>query len=604
MTLLASCESPLAPVVTEVERLEVSPPVLTMSEGGEATLIARVYGADDALLPAANVFWSTQDRAVVTVNQNGFVTAVAAGTAQIAASSGGQSRTIAVTVSPRPIALVRITPPAGNVVIGQTLTLHGEALDGTGAIIANRPLEWTSSAPTIATVNNAGVVTGVTVGQTTISATGEGKVGTSIVSVLPTSVASITIQPNGGTIPAGATLPLTATTRDAAGQPLAGRPVEWRSSSDAIATVSSLGLVTAISAGSVTVTASSPGAGPNGTTPTATVTVTVLIAPVATAVLLPSPTGVLVGRTVALTLNLFDAGGEPLSAAGRTVSWSTSNAAVATVNTSGVVTGVATGSATITATVTTPGQSGTIQAAAQVTVSSQPVASVAVTPSSGTVHVGYNRTFVAVARDSTGQLLPGRAMLWTSSNQAIATVDAVTGVVTGVSLGNVQIRATSEGVQGGSNVTVDLVSVSSVSVTPPTATLTPSTDGATHGPTQGFGGEHHSGTRVRRPDHGVDEHHTGGGHRQRHRPGHRRSAGRVHRGRDHWRDLRPVIDHGQRTAQREPAGRRDPAFGHDAKRRGVRGPAGNPVEGCAGEQRADARRDHPGGHHGALARAR
>src|SRR6188768_2916912 len=307
MTLLASCESPLAPVVTEVERLEVSPPVLTMSEGGEATLIARVYGPDDVLLPAANVFWSTQDRAVVTVNQNGFVTAVAAGTAQIAASSGGQSRTIAVTVSPRPIALVRITPPAGNVVIGQTLTLQGEALDGTGAIIANRSLAWASSAPTIATVNNAGVVTGVTVGQTTISATGEGKVGTSIVSVLPTSVASITIQPNGGTIPAGATLPLTATTRDAAGLPLVGRPVEWRSSSDAIATVSSLGLVTAISAGSVTVTASSPGAGPNGTTPTATVTVTVLIAPVATAVVLPSPTGVLVGRTVALTLNLFDA---------------------------------------------------------------------------------------------------------------------------------------------------------------------------------------------------------------------------------------------------------------------------------------------------------
>jgi uncharacterized protein YjdB len=473
MTLLASCESPLAPDVTEVERLEVTPPVLTMSEGGEATLIARVYGPDDELLPAAHVFWSTQDRAVVTVNQVGLVTAVSAGTAQIAASSGGQSRTIAVTVSPRPIALVRISPPAGNVVVGQTLTLQGEALDGTGAIIANRSLEWASTAPTIATVNNAGVVTGVTVGQTTISATGEGKVGTSIVSVLPTAVASITIQPNGGTIPAGASLALTATPRDASGQPLAGRTIEWRSSSDAIATVSSLGLVTAISPGSVTVTASSPGAGPNGTTPTATVTVTVLIAPVASAVLLPSPTGVLVGRTVVLTLNLFDAGGEPLSTAGRTVTWSTSNAAVATVNSSGVVTGVAVGSATVTATVTTPGQPGTIQAAAQVAVSSQPVASVVVSPASGTVHVAYSRLFLGVARDSTGQTLPGRAFVWTSSNQAVATVDASTGLVTGVSQGNVEIRATSEGKQGVANVVIDLVPVSSVLVTPPTATMTP-----------------------------------------------------------------------------------------------------------------------------------
>ena len=472
MTLLASCESPLAPDVTEVEHLEVTPPVLTMSEGGEATLIARVYGPDDALLPAANVFWSTQDRAVVTVNQNGLVTAVAAGTAQIAASSGGQSRTIAVTVSPRPIALVRITPPAGNVAVGQTLTLQGEALDGTGAIIPNRSLEWTSTAPTIATVSNAGVVTGVTIGQTTISATGEGKVGTSIVSVFPTLVTSITIQPDGGIIPAGATLALTATPRDAGGQPLAGRQVSWRSSNDAIATVSSAGLVTAISPGTVTVTASATGAGPNGSTPSATVNVTVLVAPVASAVVVPSSTAVLVGRTVTLTLNLFGAGGAPLSIAGRTVTWSTSNAAVATVNSSGVVTGLAVGAATVTVTVTTPGQPGTVMGTAQVNVSSQPVASVVVTPSSGTVHVGYNRTFVGVARDSNGQPLPGRVILWTSSNQAVATVDAATGVVTGVSQGTVQIRATSEGVQGEASVVIDLVPVSSVLVTPPTATLT------------------------------------------------------------------------------------------------------------------------------------
>ena len=179
------------------------------------------------------------------------------------------------------------------------------------------------------------------------------------------------------------------------------------------------------------------------------------------------------GRTVVLTLNLFDAGGEPLSTAGRTIGWSTSNAAVATVNASGVVTGVAVGPATITATVTTPGQSGTIQAAAQVTVSSQPVASVVVIPASGTLHVGYSRPFIGLARDSTGQALQGRGFVWTSSNQAVATVDAATGLATGVSQGNVVIRATSEGVQGVANVVVDLVPVSSVLVTPPTATLTP-----------------------------------------------------------------------------------------------------------------------------------
>ena len=470
--LLASCDSPFAPDVQEVGRLEVTPPVLTMVLGGAATLVARVYDAADNILPEAKVFWSTQDPTVVAINQLGVVTAVGAGTGQLAASSGGLSRTIAVTVSQPPIALVRITPPAGNVVIGATLTLVGEALDGTGTVLPNRPLEWSSSAPAIATVNASGVVTGVSVGQSTISATGEGRTGTAIVTVFPSPVSSITITPNGGSVAAGATMLFTATPRDAAGQALTGRTLEWRSSNDAVATVSASGLLTAISPGVVTVTVSAPNGGPNGTTPTASVNVTVLIEPVASAVIVPGMASVQIGASATLTVNLFNGSGEPVSTTGRTIAWSTGNATIASVNSLGVVTGVALGTATITATVTTPGQAGTVVATAQVTVSNQPVASVTIAPTPATVHVGYSRLFIATVRNNAGQTLLGRAVVWTSTNQAIATVDQ-SGLVTGVSAGSVQIQATSEGVQGTSLVTIDLVAVSSVSVTPPSATIMP-----------------------------------------------------------------------------------------------------------------------------------
>jgi uncharacterized protein YjdB len=176
---------------------------------------------------------------------------------------------------------------------------------------------------------------------------------------------------------------------------------------------------------------------------------------------------------VLLTVNLFDVGGKPLSTVGRTIAWSSSNVAVATVNSSGTATGVAVGSATNTATITTPGQTAAVLASVQLTVSNQPVASVLVTPNPATVHVGYGGQFTAVPRDAAGLPLIGRGILWTSSDQAIASVDASTGVVTGVSQGSVQIRATSEGVQGFANVTIDLVPVSSVTVTPPSATLMP-----------------------------------------------------------------------------------------------------------------------------------
>jgi len=473
LTLLASCDSPFAPDVEEVTRLDVTPAVLTLAVGGNATLIARVYGAGGVLLPTARVFWSSQDLTVVTIDQNGGVSAVGAGTAQIAASSGGQSRTIAVTVAPRPIALVRINPPAASVVAGQTLALQGEALDGTGAILPNRLLEWTTSAPEIATVNGTGLVTGVSIGQATISATGEGKTGTSIVTVLRTPVANITVTPDGGSLQAGATLALTATARDAGGQPLTGRPLLWTSSNDAVATVSSSGLLTAISPGTVTITVSAPGEGPNGTTPSTSVLVNVLIEQVANAMIVPSTLSLQVGQDFGLTINLFNTSGDPLSPQGRTIDWNSSNPAVATVNSSGMVTGVTVGNATITSTITTPGQAGSIQATAQIIVSNQPVVAVEVVPNPAVVHVGYSRQFAAITRNSAGQPLPGRPVVWTSSNQSVATVDQGSGVVSGVSQGQAQIRATSEGIVGVANVSIDLVAVSTVGVLPGSATLTP-----------------------------------------------------------------------------------------------------------------------------------
>jgi uncharacterized protein YjdB len=425
IVLLGSCDSPFDPNVEEVTRIEINPPVLTMVVGGNTTLTARVYGAGDNLLPAATVFWSSQNPDVVTITQEGVATALASGTAQIAASAGGQSRTIAVTVSQVPIFLVRISPPAGNVVVGSTLTLTGEALDGTGAVLPNRVLEWSSSAPQIASVNGTGVVTGVSTGEATISATGEGKTGTALVTVFPSPIATISIAPNGGSLPAGATQLFVATPRDAGGQELTGRTLEWRSSNDAVATISSSGLLTAISPGTVTVTVSAPGGGPGGTTPTASVQVTVLIEPVVTAVIVPSSASVQVGQTVPLTVNLFNSAGDPLSAAGRTITWSSSAMAVATISASGGVTGVAVGTATITARVTTTGQAGAVQGTAQVTVTNQPAANLVITtqpPASANSGQVLSTSPVVQLKDGSGNNVSQAGVAITASVQPSAGV--------------------------------------------------------------------------------------------------------------------------------------------------------------------------------------
>src|SRR5206468_1460167 len=143
-----------------------------------------------------------------------------------------------------------------------------------------------------------------------------------------------------------------------------------------------------------------------------------------------------VGGTRQLSAVTKDAAGNTLT--GRVVTWASSNTAVATVNSSGLVTAAGAGSATIT--VTSEGKSGT----AAITVTVVPVAAVTVSPASARLVVGGTRQLSAVTKDAAGNTLTGRVVTWSSSNPAVATVSA-SGLVSGVAAGSASITATSEG---------------------------------------------------------------------------------------------------------------------------------------------------------------
>jgi uncharacterized protein YjdB len=217
---------------------------------------------------------------------------------------------------------------------------------------------WTSADNQVASVDVAGLVTGVAPGgPVTITASGGGSSGTASVTVTPPPVASVTVEPAEGSVHVAWTLQLTATLRDAAGNILTGRTVTWSSDNTSLATVSSDGLVTGVAAGGpVTITATSEGV-------SGTAAITVTLAPVETVEVTPATSTVQVGGTRQLTATLRDANGNVLT--GRAVSWSSSDAAIATVSQSGLVTGVVVGGP-VTITASSEGKSGT----AEVTVTS------------------------------------------------------------------------------------------------------------------------------------------------------------------------------------------------------------------------------------------
>jgi uncharacterized protein YjdB len=178
--------------------------------------------------------------------------------------------------------------------------------------------------------------------------------------------------------------------------------------------------------------------------------------------IVPSRTTVLVGSTIPLQALVQDPGGKTIPATD--VFWSVQNPNIATISSAGVVTGVALGSTQVAASVN--GTSGI----ATITVSQAAVATVTVTPSQLPLSVGQTTQLAATVKDGGGNLLNGRAVSWSSSNTAAATVSSQ-GLVTAVAKGSATITATSEGKSGTGSVTVTVVPVGSVAVSPSNPSL-------------------------------------------------------------------------------------------------------------------------------------
>src|SRR5262249_32569168 len=145
--------------------------------------------------------------------------------------------------------------------------------------------------------------------------------------------ATVTVAPSTSSVAVASTVSLSATLKNANNTTLTGRIMTWSVDNSSIATVTSAGVVTNVASGTATVTATS-----EDKSETATVTVTAAgPAPVATVTIAPSTSTVRISALNALFATLKNAAGNTLT--GRTVTWSSSNSAVASVNSNGVVTG-------------------------------------------------------------------------------------------------------------------------------------------------------------------------------------------------------------------------------------------------------------------------
>ena len=157
-------------------RIAITPTTVNLTASGQTRqLTAVVYDQRDRVVDGAAVSWSSGDSTVATVNDEGLVTARANGSAVIIATSGNAkgSATIVVAIivdvpTPTRIAVsptsVELTAP------GQTKQLSAVVYDQQNRVMAGAAVSWSSSHPTIAAVNDEGLVTAISYGGAIVSA--------------------------------------------------------------------------------------------------------------------------------------------------------------------------------------------------------------------------------------------------------------------------------------------------------------------------------------------------------------------------------------------------------------------------------------------------
>jgi len=483
-----SPETIITPTLMAIEVARTNP---SIAKGYTQKFIATgIYSDETKQDLTTSVYWSSSQNDVAVISNaagmHGIATALNAGSTTVIATYGSVSGKTTLTVTAAVLESISITPTNASIALGSTnqFTATGIFSDTTTQDLTAFAT-WSSSASGTATISNAsgtnGLATSVAAGAATITATdpSTGIYGTTVLTVTPATLVSISISSTNLSIAKGLThqLSATGTYTDSTTQNLT-TSVTWSSSASGTATVSnasdSNGLAASVAVGTTTVTATDPASGIYGTailTVTDAELVSMNVAPA-------TPTiGLTQTEQFTATGTYTDSTTQDLTAS---VTWSSSASGYATISnaagSNGLATAVALGTTTITATHPASG----IAATTSLTVVMRVVSSYSLSPANPSVALDETLLckVTATYSDGTTADLNQSSVTWSSSNVSIATVADYSGntyqeLVTPRAVGTTTITAvTSDNVTLTTTLTVYSRTLLSIAVTPSNPTTT------------------------------------------------------------------------------------------------------------------------------------
>jgi hypothetical protein len=297
----------------EVALIHVWPRELELQSGRSVQMTAFGFVTESDSFPA-DVVWSAEGGSISAAGL--FTAGSEPGTFHIAATHPQRlwlADTSTVSILPAPVSLValRLEPRDPTVRLGDSLEVWviGVTAEGDTQTVSE-PILWTSEFGSVkAKGNGKGQYKPDRSGRGQVKASLDSLADSTVVTVLDTAVAQVSVTPANPVVTVGQTVQLGVELRDGAGNQLSGRAVVWSTADGGIATVSGSGLVTGQGVGTATITATS-----EGQAGTASVTVTTV--PVASVTVSPTTLSLVVGQTGQLTATPRDAGGTPLTGRG------------------------------------------------------------------------------------------------------------------------------------------------------------------------------------------------------------------------------------------------------------------------------------------------
>ncbi|MBQ6844838.1 MAG: Ig domain-containing protein [Agathobacter sp.] len=253
-------------------KIKVQTPVskISVPKSTVKLIVGEKYKISPTVSPktASNkkVSYSTSKKSVATVSSKGVITAKKAGTAYITVKAkDGSKKSAKIKVVVKKAAPVDVKVTKVTVNVTKNILVVGENVSATVKVeptnATNKAVTWSSSNKEVAIVDSNGKITAVSEGTTYITATakdGSGKSGKVLVTVKSNiiPVDSVTITPATSELEVGETEQLLATIAPANAT---NKAVTWSSSNSNVVSVDKNGLITAVSAGTATITASVDG---------------------------------------------------------------------------------------------------------------------------------------------------------------------------------------------------------------------------------------------------------------------------------------------------------------------------------------------------------